>query len=56
MEESDRKSSHRGAANGADDWEDFGTAEYDKFAPTYLSEDEWRTKNKTDEMQFNGEY
>ena len=48
MEESDNRKS----ANGAD----FGTAEYDKFAPTYLSEDEWRTKNKTDEMQFNGEY
>ena len=41
------------------DWSDFVTTfpEYNyNFAPSYLSEEEWRESNKTDEMQFNGEY
>ena len=53
MPESFGKSSHRGATSGADDWKDFGAV----YQPSsYLSEEEWRELNKTDEMQYNGEY
>lgn len=57
MAESFSKSSHR---EDQGDWSDFVTAfpeyNYNDFAPTYLSEEEWRESNKTDEMQFEGKY
>ena len=53
MAESFSKSSHRGETNGAGEWKDFGVV----YQPhSYLSEEEWRELNKTDEMQYNGEY